>query len=91
MRRLLQESARFWGFERRLIRFLRRVRGGTGGFLRLGAPRCGARARPYAAERRVRLVGVRRGFLATTCLAFVFYSAAFLVVFSTIAKRMFIM
>ena len=41
-------------------------------------------------ERRVRLVGVRRGFLATPCLAFDFYSAAFLVVFSTITKRLFI-
>ena len=74
-----------------LCPFLRRVCGGTGGFLRLGAPRCGARARPYAAERRVRRVGVRRGFLATPCLVFEFYSAAVLVVFSTITKRMLIM
>ena len=39
---------------RRPIRSLRRFAAGTGGFLRLGAPRCGARARPNALRRRVR-------------------------------------
>ncbi len=34
---------------------LRRFAAGTGGFLRLGAPRCGSRARPNALRRRVRL------------------------------------
>ena len=36
---------------------LRRFAAGTGGFLRLGAPRCGSRARPDATRRRVRLAG----------------------------------
>ena len=34
-----------------------RFAAGTGGFLRLGAPRCGSRARPDALRRRVRLAG----------------------------------
>ncbi len=33
------------------------LRGGTGRFIRLGAPRCGARARSRAARRRVRCAG----------------------------------
>ena len=36
---------------------LRRFASGTGGFLRLGAPRCGSRARPGALRRRVRFAG----------------------------------
>ena len=36
---------------------LRRFAAGTGGFLRLGAPRCGSRARPDALRRRVRFAG----------------------------------
>ena len=47
----------YLSFSRRLIPPLRRFAAGTGGFLRLGAPRCGSRARPDASRRRVRFAG----------------------------------